>query len=202
MHSTKVLVTLGSLAAGSLAQSQSESFTTDPSCLSSIKALYANGPALPDSLTTILPQPDDLLAHPADYASTLCAIAQTLPPQLLSDFGDYGVSVLAFASREISSYEAIVTKCFTTGPEASAATSYFESLASATGAICPITGSSSGTASITPAPTSMPTVSSTAAPGNGSTATSSIPVAAAARHEGLIAGALAAAGALVISALL
>ena len=88
---------------------QSSSFPSDPSCPSSISALGAAAPFPPSYLATILKDPEA-------YASNLCGLAAELPALQPSGFGAWGQSLL--------SYDALVTKCFVTGPEASAATSY------------------------------------------------------------------------------
>ncbi|KAI1360039.1 hypothetical protein F5Y08DRAFT_318164 [Xylaria arbuscula] len=206
MYRNKIIFSLGSLAVGSLAQS-SESFSTDPSCLSSLAILGAAAPVPASYIEAILPNPTNILGDPAGYASELCSIAGELPASQLSDFGAWGQSLLSFASAEISSYDALVTKCFATGAEASAATSYIHSIASQTGALCQATstpgggsGPSNGTATITSAPTA--TATSTIVPGNTTSATTSIPVALAARPTGVFAGAVGAAGLLAAAVLL
>ncbi|KAI8949271.1 hypothetical protein F4801DRAFT_411656 [Xylaria longipes] len=203
MHSAKVFLSLGSLAAGSLAQS----FSSDPSCPSSISALGANAPAFPSFLVTQLPDPEGILANPWAYASSLCKIASELPASELSEFGEFGKSLLNYASTEISSYDAIVTKCYATGAAAASATSYLHFIASQTAPLCQETsalsggnGPSNGTATITSAPT--PTGTSISAPGNSTSGTSTIPIALAAKPTGVFAAAVGAAGLLAAAALL
>ncbi|KAJ8121803.1 hypothetical protein ONZ43_g1837 [Nemania bipapillata] len=142
MHSIKVILTLGSLAAGSLAQS--ESFSSDSSCPSSLSAIAAAAPTFPAFLVTQLPSPDGILKDPWAYASSLCAIASKLPASELSEFGEFGGSLLQFVATELSSYDALVTKCFATGAEAAAATSYIHSIASQTAPLCQQTSTPSG----------------------------------------------------------
>ncbi|TGJ82415.1 hypothetical protein E0Z10_g6332 [Xylaria hypoxylon] len=134
MHSTKVFLTLSSLAAGSLAQN--ETFSSDISCPSSLSAIAAAAPTFPAFLVTQLPSPDGILADPWAYASSLCGIASELPAEQLSEFGEFGESLLQFVATELSSYDALVTKCFATGAEAAAATSYIHSIAAQTAPLC------------------------------------------------------------------
>ncbi|KAI0100281.1 hypothetical protein GGR51DRAFT_533060 [Nemania sp. FL0031] len=203
MHSFKVFFSLGSLAAGSLAQS--ESFSSDPSCPSSIAALGAAAPTFPAFLVPLLPDPADVLKDPWAYASSLCKVATELPASELSEFGEFGGSLLNFVATELSSYDAIVTKCYATGAEAAAATSYIHSIAAQTAPLCQQTSSaasypSNGTAAITSAP--VPTSTSISTPGNSTTSTSMIPIALAARPTGLLTGAVGAAGILAAAVLL
>lgn len=206
MYGKKVAFSLGFLAAGALAQS-SESFSSDPSCPSSLSALGEAAPMPPSNIQTIFPNPTNILGDPAGYASELCSIAAELPASDLSGFGAWGQSLLSFAATELSSYDALVTKCFATGAEAAAATSYIHSIASQTDPLCQVTstpgggsGPSNGTATITSVPTTIAT--STSVPGNNTSATTSIPVALAARPTGVFAGAVGAAGLLAAAALL
>ncbi|KAI1121995.1 hypothetical protein F5Y10DRAFT_255091 [Nemania abortiva] len=203
MHSIKVLISLGSLAAGSVAQSQS--FSSDPSCPSSISALGAAAPTFPAFLIPLLPDPTDVLKDPWAYASSLCEVASELPASQLSEFGEFGGSLLNFVATELSSYDAIVTKCYATGAEAAAATSYIHSIAAQTAPLCQQTNTpsvgnypSNGTATIT----SAPATSTTGFPGNTTSGTSTIPIALAARPTGLLASAVGAVGVLAAAVLL
>ncbi|KAI0449390.1 hypothetical protein F5B21DRAFT_50307 [Xylaria acuta] len=210
MHSIKVFVSLGSLAAGSLAQS--ESFSSDSSCPSSLSAIGAAAPSFPPFLVPLLPDPADVLKDPWAYANSLCEVASELPASQLSEFGVFGNSLLNFVATELSSYDALVTKCFATGAEAAAATSYIHSIAAQTAPLCQPTSTppsggnypSNGTATITSAP--IPTSTSISVPGNNNTTittgTSSIPIALAARPTGVLVGAMGAAGLLAAAALL
>ncbi|KAI0546903.1 hypothetical protein F4679DRAFT_587120 [Xylaria curta] len=198
MHSTKIFLSVGSLAAGSLAQS----FSSDPSCPSSIAALGAAAPPFPSYVVPLLPDPTAVLKDPWAYASSLCAVAAELPASELKGFGEYGQSLLSFVATELSVYDAIVTKCYATGAEAAAATSYIHSIASQTAPLCQPTstpsgghGPSNGTATITSAAGtggSYPTSTS---------GTSTVPIALAARPTGALAGAMGAAGLLAAAAL-
>ncbi|KAI0490262.1 hypothetical protein F4859DRAFT_508069 [Xylaria cf. heliscus] len=201
MPSFKVLLSLGSLAAGSAAQS----FSSDPSCPSSIAALGAAAPPFPSYIEAILPDPANVLKDPWAYASSLCAVATELPADQLSGFAEYGQSLLSFVATELATYDAIVTKCYATGAEAAAATSYIHAIAEQTAPLCQETsapsGPSNGTATITSAPTSTGT--SISAPANSTTTgTSTVPIALAARPTGVLAGAVGAAGFLAAAALL
>ncbi|TRX93296.1 hypothetical protein FHL15_005875 [Xylaria flabelliformis] len=201
MHSTKIFLSVGSLAAGSLAQS----FSSDPSCPSSIAALGAAAPPFPSYVLPILPDPTAVLKDPWAYASSLCAVAAELPASELKGFGEYGQSLLSFVATELSVYDAIVTKCYATGAEAAAATSYIHSIASQTAPLCQETstpsgglGSSNGTATITSA--AIPTGTGSY-PGYSTSGTSTVPIALAARPTGVLAGAMGAAGLLAAAAL-
>ncbi|KAI3316654.1 hypothetical protein HD806DRAFT_517065 [Xylariaceae sp. AK1471] len=173
MHIIKAsLFSIGSLTVGSLAQS----FSSDPACPSSLIVFGAAAPVLPSSLETILPNPASILRDPEDYASSLCKVAAELPASQLAEFASWGQSLLRFASTDLSTYDALVTKCFATGAEAAAATSYIHSIVSQTAPLCQMTstpggktGSSNGTTTITPAPT--PTSLSISPRGNSSTTT-------------------------------
>ncbi|KAI0444180.1 hypothetical protein F4803DRAFT_512288 [Xylaria telfairii] len=207
MHSIKVFLSVGSLAAGSLAQS----FSSDPSCPSSIAALGAAAPPFPPYIASVLPDPANVLKDPWAYASSLCEVASELPASQLSGFAEYGQSLLSFVATELSVYDAVVTKCYARGAEAAAATSYIHSIALQTAPLCQATSAPSsggsyptnnGTATITSAPT--PTGTSSTTPGNNTTpiGTSSIPIALAARPTGVLVGAVGAAGLLAAAALL
>ncbi|KAK5633002.1 hypothetical protein RRF57_008716 [Xylaria bambusicola] len=159
MHSNKALVIVGSLGVGSLAQTFS-----DPSCSSSWIALEAAAPQPASEIFGILPDPASILRDPAGYASALCAAAAGLPPSGLSDFAEWGQSLLYFASVEISSYDALATSCFNTdSKEGAAATSYLHSIVSQTVPLCQETTAPSSTgyqpnatATITSAPNRTP----------------------------------------------
>ncbi|KAI1736628.1 hypothetical protein F4680DRAFT_252577 [Xylaria scruposa] len=199
MHSTKIFLSLGSLAAGSLAQS----FSSDPSCPSSIAALGAAAPPFPSYVIPLLPDPTNVLKDPWAYASSLCAVAANLPASELAGFGEYGQSLLNFVATELPVYDAIITKCYATGAEAAAATSYIHSIASQTAPLCEPTstpsGASNGTATITSAAT--PTGTGGSYPGYSTSSTSTVPIALAARPTGVLAGAMGAAGLLAAAAL-
>ncbi|KAI1122773.1 hypothetical protein F5Y10DRAFT_253229 [Nemania abortiva] len=205
MYTTKVFLSIGSLAAVSLAQS----FPSDPSCQSSLADLGAAAPSIPPAVAAIMPDSANILKDPAGYASTLCSIAAELPASELSEFGAYGQSLLHFASVEISSYDALVTKCFATGAEATSATNYIHSIVSQTAPLCQETGVSSGgngpsngTATITAAPTSTPISTLTARTNSTTSATTLlIPTAAAVRPAGVFAGAAGVAGILAAALL-
>ncbi|KAI0868900.1 hypothetical protein GGS24DRAFT_506317 [Hypoxylon argillaceum] len=159
MHGIKVFLSLTSLAAGSLAQNQT--FSSDTSCPSSLSALAAAAPTFPAFLIPLLPGPDGILKDPWAYASSLCQVASELPASELGEFGVFGGELLSFASAELSSYDALVTKCFATGADAAAATSYIHSIVAQTAPLCqqtstPSAGSapSNGSATITSAPSS------------------------------------------------
>ncbi|KAI1168180.1 hypothetical protein F5B18DRAFT_658553 [Nemania serpens] len=156
MHAIKIFLSLGPLAAGSLA----ENFSSDPSCPSSILSLYQAAPVAPP--------------YVASYASSLCEIAGEFPASQLSGFASWGQSLLSYAVTELPEYDALVTNCFATGAAAASATSYIHSIASQTGPLCKATsapsggnGASNGTATITAAPT--PTDTSGSYPGSSST---------------------------------
>ncbi|KAI1746625.1 hypothetical protein F4782DRAFT_43290 [Xylaria castorea] len=202
MHSTKIFLSLGSLAAGSLAQS----FSSDPSCPSSIAALGAAAPPFPSFVIPLLPDPTNVLKDPWAYASSLCAVAANLPASELKGFGEYGQSLLSFVATELPVYDAVITKCYATGAEAAAATSYIHSIASQTAPLCEVTstpsgghGPSNGTATITSA--TIPTGTGISYPSYSASGTSTVPIALAARPTGVLAGAMGAAGLLAAAAL-
>ncbi|KAI1113852.1 hypothetical protein F5Y14DRAFT_441605 [Nemania sp. NC0429] len=159
MPPIKLISSLGLFAAGSLAQS----FTSDPSCPSSILSLYKAAPSAPPYIATILPDPASAFKYPWEYASSLCEIANEFPASQLSGFASWGQALLGYAATELPEYDALVTKCYATGAEAASATSYIHSIASQTGPLCEVTsapspsgmnGVSNGTATLTTAPTS------------------------------------------------
>ncbi|KAI1192269.1 hypothetical protein F5B17DRAFT_380046 [Nemania serpens] len=172
MHAIKLFLSLSPLAAVSPAQS----FSSDPSCPSSILSLYAAAPTAPPYVASVLPDPSNAFKYPWDYASSLCAIAAEFPASELSGFASWGQSLLSYAATELPEYDALVTKCYATGAEAASATSYIHSIASQTGPLCKVTtapsggnGVSNGTAAITTAPTSTGTSGSY--PGSSSSTT-------------------------------
>ncbi|TRX89886.1 hypothetical protein FHL15_009158 [Xylaria flabelliformis] len=186
MHYTKVIASLAALVSASIAQE-----FPDPACPSSRNELRDAAPTPPPSLSPFLsteagqnqsqgaPNADILLTNPDIYVDQVCNLVASLPSSVLGDFQSWGASLLNFASVEISSYDAIVTKCITTGAAAASITSYIHSIASSPEALCQPTstaGGGNGTASITPYPT--PTGNSTI-PGTGISSTL-IPTAAAA----------------------
>ncbi|KAI0442476.1 hypothetical protein F4803DRAFT_575532 [Xylaria telfairii] len=202
MRYTNVLVSLVALAGVSMA----EEFP-DPACASSRSELRDASPTPPPSLSPFLsteaaedhsqgaPDADILLSNPDIYVEQVCNLVASLPSSVLGDFRSYGSSLLEFASIEISSYDAIVTKCITTGAAAASITSYIHSIASSPEALCQPTGTpngGNGTVTITPYPTST---SNTTTPDTG-VPSPSIPIAIAARHTGVLVPAAAAVGCL------
>ncbi|KAI1359511.1 hypothetical protein F5Y08DRAFT_319453 [Xylaria arbuscula] len=132
MHSNSFALIVGSLAVGSLAQT-----FANEACSTSWINLEAAAPQPASEIFDILPDPASILRDPSGYASDLCAAAAELPASQLSDFADWGQSLLSFASVEISSYDALAISCFNTySAEASAATSYLHSIVSQTEALC------------------------------------------------------------------
>ncbi|KAI3325822.1 hypothetical protein HD806DRAFT_458032 [Xylariaceae sp. AK1471] len=212
MYNAKVLLSVAALVGVSRAQ-----MYTDPVCNSSYEALLAAAPTPPPALISALgSSPEsaalfnpDILGDPMGFTEELCSIAAELPASVLSDFGAWGSSLLSYASVEISSYDAFITQCVTTGEAAASLTSFINSIATATnGPLCPqITsapgsgGASNSTITITSTPTAAPTNTYPAGSSSGSTS-SSIPTAAAARPTGVFAGAAAMAGLLGAAALL
>ncbi|KAI0116524.1 hypothetical protein GGR51DRAFT_501656 [Nemania sp. FL0031] len=214
MYNTKILLPLAVLAGVSSAQTT----TTDSAqCQSKVNALLAAAPTPSpelssyfDSAAATLSAAGGLLDAPDVYVTGLCALATALPSSLQSEFRDYGSSLLSFASAEISSYDAIVTECVTTGPVASSITSYLHSIASEAGHLCQEqTITTTVYNNVTSgASTPYPTATSGGASGSGSgvrsTASSStlVPTGAAARPSGVFAGAAAVGGILGAVALL
>lgn len=201
MYGNKVILSLAALSGAALAQDFPAS-----NCNQLIEDLVAAAPTIPASIQTALAgtsqdsgNANDLLVHPDQYVNDICKLAGSLPEEALSDFKTWGPSLLHFASTEISSYDAIVTQCITTGAAAASITSYIHSIASNPGSLCQPTSTPSAGASITAYPT---------ASGNGTvptgtpTPTSSIPTAGAARPTNLLAGAAAMGGLLGAVALL
>ncbi|KAI0876176.1 hypothetical protein GGS24DRAFT_452188 [Hypoxylon argillaceum] len=208
MYNAKVLLPLAVLAGLSLAQT-----TTDAAaCTSKINALLAAAPVPPAALETYLfSQPsggvDGLLTHPDLYVTALCSAASSLPSSLVAEFAVYGGSLLNFASVEISSYDAIVTGCITTGAAASSITSYIHSIASSPEALCQPTSTpaaGNGTvSSVTPYPTATASASSNGTVPTTTAASSTVvPTAGAAKVGGVFAGAAALGGLLGAVALL
>ncbi|KAI0453476.1 hypothetical protein F5B21DRAFT_479432 [Xylaria acuta] len=207
MYNPKVLLALAALADASLAQT-----FTAPGCSSSITELLLAAPTLPADLASAFGTQatgdlsiDGLLSHPDVYVEQICEAAGSLPSSLLPEFASWGSSLLYFASVEISSYDAVVTKCITAGTEAASVTSYIHSIVSSPERLCQLTSTSTpsggkGTASITPYPTATPAGNSTS-PGTG-VPTTSVPTAAAARPTGAFIGAAALGGLLGAVALL
>ncbi|KAI1735697.1 hypothetical protein F4680DRAFT_434856 [Xylaria scruposa] len=209
MYNTKVLLTLAPLVNTSLAQTYS-----NPTCSSLVNDLIARGPTVPAAIASVLyaqvtgaPGDDisinnagDLLRHPNVYVSQICAAAGQLPSSLLPEFASWGSTLLYFASVEISSYDAAVTQCVTTGTAAASITSYLHSIVSQPNRLCQPTSTSAaggnGTASITFYPTATASGNDTGVP------STSIPVAAAGRPTGAIFGAAAVVGGLFGVALL
>ncbi|KAI0856230.1 hypothetical protein F4860DRAFT_493751 [Xylaria cubensis] len=190
MHYTKVIASLAALVSASTAQK-----FPDPGCSSSRIELRDAAPTPPPSLAPFLsteagqnqsqgaPNAEILLTNPDIYVEQVCNLVASLPSSVLGDFQSWGASLLNFASVEISSYDAIVTKCVTTGAAAASITSYIHSIANSPEALCQPTstsGGGNGTASITPYPT--PTGNGTT-PGTGISSTP-IPTAGAAGRTG------------------
>ncbi|KAI0188927.1 hypothetical protein EV127DRAFT_433323 [Xylaria flabelliformis] len=163
MHYIKFIASLAALVSASIAQE-----FPDPGCSSSRIELRDAAPTPPPSLAPFLsteagqnqsqgaPNSDILLTNPDIYVEQVCNLVASLPSSVLGDFQSWGASLLNFASVEISSYDAIVTKCVTTGAAAASITSYIHSIASSPEALCQPTstsGGGNGTASITPYPT-------------------------------------------------
>ncbi|KAI0468140.1 hypothetical protein F4859DRAFT_491710 [Xylaria cf. heliscus] len=210
MYNTKALLALAILADVSVAQT-----FPDPGCSSSVNELLLAAPTIPAAVAsafgaaqaqaTDIPSPDSLLSDPNAYVGQICEVVPLLPSPVLSEFATWGASLLHFASVEISSYDAIVTKCITTGTAAASITSYIHSIASSPEGLCQPTSTSApsggnGTASITPYPTATPSGNSTSP----STAvpTTLVPTAAAARPTGALISVAAVGGLLGAIALL
>ncbi|KAI3319241.1 hypothetical protein HD806DRAFT_525560 [Xylariaceae sp. AK1471] len=202
MYNTKVLLSLAVLAEASMALAPSSV------CDGLVSELLGGAPTPAPALASAISKDstvagsNNLLAAPQDFVHEVCSFVSELPPSLLPEFASYGSALLHYASTEITSYDALVTSCVTTGPAASSITSYLHSLVSATTPLCRPTGAaagaSNGTAAVTPYPTgtgAVPTVTS-------STTSLSVPTAAAARVSGVLAGAAAVGGILGAVALL
>ncbi|KAI0555700.1 hypothetical protein F4679DRAFT_590754 [Xylaria curta] len=205
MHCPKTHVLLATLAGASASMAQQ---FPDPACGMLAKDLIEAAPTPPLALSSYInsqetnsPTPGDLLRNPPAYVEQLCGLAGSLPQSLLVEFQGWGSSLLNYASVSISAYDNVVTKCITTGTAAASITSYIHEIAESPGKLCQPTSTptgGSGTVSFTPYPT---------ATGNGTNPGSvglstSIPIAAAARPTGLMAGAAAMAGAIGVAALL
>ncbi|KAI1744960.1 hypothetical protein F4680DRAFT_403871 [Xylaria scruposa] len=206
MYSSKFLLALAALADASLAQT-----FPDPACPSLTEALLLAAPTIPPSVVSAfggqggIPSVENLLSHPDTYVEDICVVAGSLPSSVLSDFAGWGSSLLDYASVSISSYDAVVTKCITTGTAAASITSFIHSIASAPGALCQPTSTNvpsggNSTASVTPYPTA--THSGNATTPHTGVPTTSIPTAAAARPTGAFVGAAAVGGLLGAIALL
>ncbi|KAI1129769.1 hypothetical protein F5Y10DRAFT_263830 [Nemania abortiva] len=212
MYNIKALLSLAVLAGMASAQT-----TTDSAeCQSKVNALLAAAPTPPPELNSYfnsaaatLSGAGGLLDAPDAYVTGICSLVTILPSSLRSQFGEYGSSLLHFASVEISSYDEIVTECVTTGPVASSITSYIHSIASEPGRLCQeqtITTTAYHTvnttsASVTPYPTATSTSNGTIPSSAGSSSTL-VPTAGAARVSGVFAGAAAVGGILGAVALL
>ncbi|RWA14587.1 hypothetical protein EKO27_g504 [Xylaria grammica] len=142
-------------------------------------------------------------ANPLSLVTQVCDFSSNLPTSLQSDFDAYATSVISYLSASSSEIDAVITNCVATGSEGASYTSFVNSLATHTGALCQATGSSNGTI------TSSSTATSTGAGGAGDTgsvttggggtatnggASTSIPTGAAAQPTALYGGAAAAAG--------
>ncbi|KAI1166017.1 hypothetical protein F5B18DRAFT_116977 [Nemania serpens] len=189
MHKTKAVLSLAALAGLSLA-------ADDAACENKENALLAMAPLPAPALQSYIAEknalPHDLLSNPEGYAKELCSLAADLPASFTGDFASWGQSLLGFASTHISSYDALVTECATTGSAAASITSYLHSIVSAPGKLCQPTS----TPSITSAAASDPAPSA-----DGAVSTSS-PTGAAARPTGVFAGAAVMGGLLGAVALL
>ncbi|KAI1144843.1 hypothetical protein F4825DRAFT_300866 [Nemania diffusa] len=214
MHSNNILLPMAALASGSLAQSLSPA-----SCSAIVDYFRSAAPTYAAALspyldvplnsrvqtasTATITLPPNTLEDPEGYVELLCSIADELPSSLLPDFQDWGSELLSYGSVHISSYDAYVTECVTTGPAASSITSYLNSILTGTGGLCQPTatpsGASNGTAVTTPATTPAPTATGT---NSTTTAATSVVTGAAARPTGAIIGAAAIGGLLGAVALL
>ncbi|KAI1756265.1 hypothetical protein F4782DRAFT_485518 [Xylaria castorea] len=211
MYGSKFLLALAALADASLAQT-----FPDPACSSLANELLLAAPTIPAAVASAFggqggsPSVDGLLSHPDAYVEQICGVVGSLPSSILPEFAIWGSSLLNYASVEISSYDAVVTKCIATGTAAASITSFIHSIASAPGALCQPTSTSTpsggnGTAHITHYSTATPYPTATHS-GNGTShtgvPTTSIPTAAAARPTGAFVGAAAIGGLLGAVALL
>ncbi|KAI0483808.1 hypothetical protein F4859DRAFT_512446 [Xylaria cf. heliscus] len=204
MYNCNTLVFLVAFAGASVSMAQE---FPDPACGQLAEELIGAAPTAPAGLSsyfsaqqTEAPTPGDLLRDPPAYVEQLCGLAISAPQSVLVEFQGWGSSLLNYVSTEISLYDEVVTKCITTGTAAASITSYIHEIAESPGQLCQPTGTltgGSGTASVTPSPTVI---------GNGTNPgtvgpNTSIPVAAATRPTGVLAGA-AAMGAVGAAALL
>ncbi|KAI0189124.1 hypothetical protein EV127DRAFT_111979 [Xylaria flabelliformis] len=212
MYNSKFLLALAALADASLAQT-----FPDPACASLTSELLLAAPTIPAAVVSAfggqsgIPSVENLLSHPDTYVEEICNIVGVLPSSVIPEFAGWGSSLLNYASVEISSYDAVVTKCITTGTAAASITSFIHSIASAPGALCQPTSTSApsggnSTAHVTQYSTYTPYPTATHS-GNSTTnhtgvPTTSIPTAAAARPTGAFVGAAAIGGLLGAVALL
>ncbi|KAI0856338.1 hypothetical protein F4860DRAFT_529295 [Xylaria cubensis] len=205
MHYTKIHVLLAALVGTSISKAQQ---FPDPACGMLAENLIEAAPTIPPALSSYIasqetnsPSPGDLLRDPPAYVEQLCGLAGSLPQSLLVEFQGWGSSLLNYASVEISAYDNVVTKCITTGTAAASITSYIHEIAESPGKLCQPTSTptgGSGAVSVTPYPTVT---------GNGTNPgtvgpNTSIPIAAAVRPTGVLAGAVAMGGAVGVAALL
>ncbi|KAI0444731.1 hypothetical protein F4803DRAFT_510326 [Xylaria telfairii] len=205
MYTAKALLALAFVAETSLAQT----YLRPSECSSSINDLNVAAPTLPSALSSAYgsyyssePNADILLSDPHAYVEEVCGVVDKLPPEVLGEFADWGAALLNFASGTISAYDAIITKCITTGAAAASITSYLHSIVNSPEALCQPTSTpnaGNGTASITPYPT--PTGNNGTTPSTGVPSTS-VPTAAATRPTGVLAGAAAIGGLIGVVALL
>ncbi|KAI1183509.1 hypothetical protein F5B17DRAFT_132733 [Nemania serpens] len=193
MHKTKVVLSLAAFAGLSLAASMDDSAECDSKENALLAMAPTPAPALQSYIVSKGAVPHDLLSNPEGYASELCGLAAGLPESLKVEFGSWGQNLLGFASTHISSYDALVTECATTGSAAASITSYLHSIVSAPDRLCQPTS----TPSITSAATSDSTPSANSAP-----LSTSSPTGAAARPSGILAGAAVMGGLLGAVALL
>lgn len=198
MYNTKNLVFLAALAGA--VPSTAQQFP-DPSCDQYASNLMVAAPTTPpllssyfDSQATPAPNPGELLRDAPAYVEQLCGAAAAAPQSVLVEFQSWGSSLLDYVSISIASYDEVVTKCIATGTEAASITSYIHEIAESPGRLCQPTSTpttaGNGTASATPYPTAT---GNSTNPGTTGPNTS-IPVAAAARHAGVLAGAAAMGG--------
>ncbi|KAI1108130.1 hypothetical protein F5Y14DRAFT_437307 [Nemania sp. NC0429] len=193
MHKIKAILSLAALAGLSVTAESPDNAAEV--CDRKENALFAMAPTPAPALQSYIISknalPHDLLSNPEGYAKELCGLAADLPTSITDEFASWGQSLLKFASVHISSYDALVTECATTGSAAASITSYLHSIVSAPERLCQPTSAPS----ITPAPTNDP------APSANSVSTSS-PTGAAARPSEVFAGAAAIGGLLGAMALL
>ncbi|RYC58192.1 hypothetical protein CHU98_g8027 [Xylaria longipes] len=214
MYNAKILLSVAALTGTSLAQTATPTASTNAACAASLTSftnapspnaalakymdeIFKNGPVTAPGETTALP--DFTLEDPTGYQNVLCSIAGEIPASILPDFASYGSALLSYGSVHLSSYDAYVTNCITTGEAASTIISELHEMLEGTGGLrCPAvamatpTGSPNGT---------YPTGTGSSYPTSTGSATL-IPTAAAARPTGALVGAAAIGGLLGAVALL
>ncbi|KAI0184135.1 hypothetical protein EV127DRAFT_413477 [Xylaria flabelliformis] len=206
MYSNKVLMPLAALAGASVAQTVASSI-----CDVSRSGLMNGGPTVAPELEPYLgtalggtvgasatstsgsastTEPPTLLSDPEKYVSELCSIAATIPSSLLSDYSSFGAALLAHGASQLTAYDNYVTDCITTGTAAASITSYLNSILTGTDPLCQATSTPVTSAASYPVATPTGYNSTT----NGTSTSSSIPTAAAARPASAVAGAVAMGG--------